>query len=416
MVKEVSEEAKRLKRMIILALTTLLLMSSAVQAARVSPRACWTLAVYLDSDNNLEFWAGKDLDEMMRVGSSEAVNIVVLWDRHSGPANVYRVLRGGLEELKDCALDGVEPNMGASATLRTFVAYALKRFPADSFALLCWDHGDDFRGCMYDEHVPAEGFDILTHQEVAAALKGFEVDVLIYGACVLGTVEVVYEYYASGLDIDYYVANEGYDPMDGFPYDTILARLVAQPGTASLDLANMFVDEYIDYYASEGKPYSQAVTLSVVQVSKVGRVVADLRSMTDAIMMDMDSYAGIVSDARGHANLPWSENGWDRLIDLPTFVKTIHDESLDAALVKNIDLYAVASVVALSETLLRSLSEAILYHRNLHSMERAGCYGMGIYFPTSRETYQRNEEAYEAMRFAWKGWTDFLNAYWVVKQ
>jgi len=404
-----------LKRILVLVLSTLLLMPAVVQAARVSPRACWTLAVYLDSDNNLEFWAEKDLYEMMLVGSSEAVNIIVFWDRYSGPAGVYKVLRGGLEELRDCALDGVEPNMGDPATLRSFVAYALKRFPASRFALLCWDHGDDFRGCMYDEHVPAMGFDLLTHQEVSAALSGYKIDVLVYGACVLGTIEVVYEYYASGLDIDYYVANEGYDPMDGFPYDSILTKLVAQPGMASLDLTRMFVDEYIDYYAYGGKAYSQAVTLSVVHVSKVGKVVEDLRSMTEAIMMDMEGYARIVSDARGHANLPWSENGWERLVDLPTFVQTVHDESLDAALVAGTVPTIVASVVTSCETLLGSLSEAILYQRNLHSMERAGCLGMGIYFPTSSETYQRNKEAYEAMRFAWEGWLNFLNTYWAVE-
>jgi len=375
----------------------------------------WTLAVYLDSDNDLELWAQKDVKEMMAVGSTGAVNFIVFWDTFTGPAHAYRVLRNGLQELTDFRLNGVEVNMGAPATMRDFVTYVFKSYPARRFALLGWDHGDDFKGSMYDRHIPYEGFDLLTHQEVVTALNGFHIDVLIYGACVLSTVEVTYEYFASGLKIDYYVANEGYDPMDGFPYDTILTKLVATPTMSSLALSKMFVDDYIDYYNYGGKAYSQSVTLSVVQISRLGQVVTDLKALTQAIMTDMAGYAQIVSDARGHANLPWSENGWERLIDLSTFVKTVHDESLNPKLVSAVDPTVVALVVARSEALLSSLSDAIVYNRNVDAMNTKGCLGMAVFFPTSQATYQNDKQLYEQMKFAQQGWPDFLNAYWAAR-
>jgi len=375
----------------------------------------WTLAVYLDSDNDLELWAQKDVKEMMAVGSTGAVNFIVFWDTFTGPAHAYRVLRNGLQELTDFRLNGVEVNMGAPATMRDFVTYVFKSYPARRFALLGWDHGDDFKGSMYDRHIPYEGFDLLTHQEVVTALNGFHIDVLIYGACVLSTVEVAYEYFASGLKIDYYVANEGYDPMDGFPYDTILTKLVATPTMSSLALSKMFVDDYIDYYNYGGKAYSQSVTLSVVQISRLGQVVTDLKALTQAIMTDMAGYAQIVSDARGHANLPWSENGWERLIDLSTFVKTVHDESLNPKLVSAVDPTVVALVVARSEVLLSSLSDAIVYNRNVDAMNTKGCLGMAVFFPTSQATYQNDKQLYEQMKFAQQGWPDFLNAYWAAR-
>jgi len=370
---------------------------------------------------------------MMVVGSTRDVNVIIFWDKYTGPAYVYKVLKDGLEELRDCKLNGIEPNMGDPTTLRDFVTYTSKEFPASQYALLLWDHGDKFKGGMFDAHTPSEVYDFLTHQEVVTALTGLKTDVLIYGACILGEIEVVYEYFASGLSIDYYVANEGYDPMDGFPYDTILAKLVAQPLMSPLELSKMFVDEYIYYYTYVGTAYSQSVTLSVVQVNKVGKVVTDLRSLTESIAVDMQGYAQIVSDARGHANLPWSENGWERLIDLPTFVKTIRDKSLDPKEVKGIKPAVVEAVVSSSKTLLTSVDDAILYCRNVKAMEKKGCLGIGIYFPTSRDSYEHNKmlygywfptssESYETndlyglMKFAKEGWLDFMFAYWAVKK
>ncbi len=400
-----------------LLMSFVLLTPLAVQSAKPQSGADWTFAIYMSSDNDLEPWAQEDIDEMMMIGSTNEINVVVMWDKYAGPAGIYKVVRNGLEELTDSELNGVEPNMGDSVTLRSFVTYASKRFPATRFALMCWDHGDDFRGLMYDRHIPDQGFDLLTHQEVVTALSGFRIDVLVYGACVLQMIEVSYEYCSSGLNIGYFVANEGYDPLSGLPFDAVLSRLAAQPSVSPLKFSTILVDEYIWYYDdSAGMGQSQAVTLSVVDVRKVEKLVEDLTSFTNAIMSDMSGYAKIVSDGRGRANLPWSENGWERLVDLTTFVKTVHDESLDPKLVRNIDQSVVASVISSSEAVLSSLSETIVYHKNTHVMEKARCYGIGIYFPTSRASYENNDHIYgslyELMRFPHQGWLEFLNAYW----
>jgi len=413
MIKARGRKLKRIAVMIILVLI-LLPISTTVFAANLT--SDWTLAIFLDSDNNLDLWAQKDLNEMMAVGSTPSMNIIVYWDRYDGPAHCYKVVKDNLIELKDSKLNGIEPNMGDPMTLREFVKYAYGKFPARKHAILCFDHGDDFRGCMYDEHIPFEGFDLLTHQEVVTALSNFKIDVLIYSACVLSTIEVAYEYYASGLDINYYVANEGYDPMDGFPYDQILSRLKAQPNIEPFELSRIFVDEYIDYYTYTGKAYSQAVTLSVTKINEIGKVTSDTKNMVQAIEQDMQGYTGIVSDARGQANLPWSENGWERLIDLQTFVKTIHNESLKPENTKNIEPTVKNAVLSSSAALLTSLSNAIVYHRNTPAMEKAGCKGICVYFPTSQGSYQNNKNLYgslyETMKFAGEGWLGFLNAYW----
>ena len=377
------------------------------------------MAIYMDSDNNLEQWAQEDMNEMMQVGSTDTVNIIVLWDHRGHVANVHQVLTGGLQDLTVDGLSGLEVNMGDPAILRSFVTYVSETFPANNFALTLWDHGDDFRGLVYDEHTPSGEFDLLTHPEVAAALSGFRIDVLYYSACVMQMIEISYEYAVSGLNIGYFVANEGYDPLSGLAFDTVLSRLVAQSDIGPLEFSKMIVDEYIGYYDhSAGRGQSQAVTLSVVDMEKVGELVQDFTTMTTAIMSDMSGYQGIVSKARGHANLPWSENGWEALIDLTTFVQIIHDESLKPNLVYRIDPSIVTSVISSSEAVLDGLSETIVYHGNTHVMEEHGCYGIGIYFPASHGSYENNDHIYgslyELMQFPHQGWIQFLHAYWGV--
>ncbi len=373
----------------------------------------------MDSDNDLDVWAQKDLIEMMMVGSSSKVNVIVFWDGFESPGYAFRIIRNGFERLPEFSLDGVEPNMGAPSTLREFADFVFTTFPARHYALLLWDHGDDFRGAMFDSHIPGKGFDFLTHQEMVEALAGFKIDVLIYAACVMSTIEVAYEYYSSGLNIDYYVANEGYDPMDGFPYHAILTKLVATSDVSSFRLAKLFVDEYVDYYTSQGKAYSQSVTLSFLELDQIGQVVSDLQEMTQAIKKAIAHYAPIISDARGHANLPWSENGWERLIDLTTFVKTIHDETEDPKMVWNIDPAIIDAVLSASQRLLQSLMEAVVYVRNTPVMDRKGCGGIAIYFPTSWNSFEKNRHMYgslySSMQFAAQGWLDFLYAHWNTK-
>src|SRR5262249_4566279 len=57
-------------------------MSLPGRTSAQNPSADWTLMFYMDCDNNLEDAQLNDLDEMMAIGSSENVNVIVLCDRN----------------------------------------------------------------------------------------------------------------------------------------------------------------------------------------------------------------------------------------------------------------------------------------------------------------------------------------------
>ena len=381
-----------------------------------APPAKWTVAFYMSSDNGLDSWAQKDVLELKAVGSTKDVNVVLFWDTNSGPGHMYKVYKDNLLELTDFEYNGVEPNMGDPTVLRSFVSYTFKKFPAKHSALVLWDHGDDFRGLMFDEHIPDQGFDLLSNQELVDALAGFRINTLIYAACVMSEMDVAYEYAVKGLNVDYLVATEGYDTMDSFPFDWVLFSLTSRPDLTPLEFSTMAVDRYIDFYESVGKPYGQAATMSVIQINTADELGHAVLQLSSSLQTDMEGYAPIISNARGQANLPWTENGWDRLVDLKVFIQSIRDQSLDPSAVTGIEPAVVSSVVNAAETALAKIPETVLYVRSLQAMDKHGVCGISVFFPTSRDSFANNKNLYgvfyDVMAFARDGWLDFLYAYW----
>jgi hypothetical protein len=387
-------------RKIITMIVTLILVVTAIQpvvSARPKSGAEWTIMVYLDADNNLDYYGGMNVEAMMTVGSTEGVNVIVLWDKYDDVANLYKVEHGALSIVKGFTLNGIETNMGDPDTLRDFVSYSTKHFKADNYALVMWDHGDDFRGCCWDDHPE----DHLSHQEITSALSGFHIEILAFDACVEGMIEVAYEYVWADLDIDYLVATEGYVPNWGYPYSMILEDLVASPSMDAFDLSKTIVDNYIAFYETK-RPASRLVELAAIDMSYVDLIVQQLGDMTDALesllLSDREITHGMIATAKGNGNLGWSEYGWEAYIDLPTFVTSLATNDVPYAS----ELY---------ETLTTSMY--VVTSTAMSSAE-----GMGIFFPSSFGSFQNNDlwhgDYYLAMQFPHEGWWDFLQAYWGV--
>jgi len=366
------------------------------QAARNENTASWTFMVYMDADNNLDSYAPYSLGMMEEIGSTQNLNVLVLWDGFDKPAYMYKVIKGGIVEVKGFPLNGKELNMGDPNTLNVFVDFAVGKFTAEHYVLVLWDHGNDVSGVCWDEHPT----DHLTHPEVASALCKFHIDILAFDACLMAMVEVAYEYNQYGLNTDYFVGCENYVPVSGYPYNTILDDLNQNPAMSELELAQMIVRDYVEFYKPRAH-FSGGVmgSLSAIDLAKTETVVMDLSVLTQILMNNMQANHEMISNARGDAMLPWSEYGWDRYVDLPTFVENITLTATDLA------------VQSAGNALLYSLSEAIVALGNTRPMESAGARGMGVWFPSSYHSMW-GLTPYAETKFAAQGWIEFLYAYW----
>lgn len=391
-------------------LITLLLASTlGVMTPNISAkptRAKWTFMVYMDADNNLD--DPENLDLMDDVGSTDDVNVVVLWDGYYEPAYLYKVLLGGKELIGEFPLNGIEVNMGDPDTLEAFVDFVTKKFRADHYLLDLWDHGNALTGGCVDEHtgVPNLSRDQLRQYEVAEALDGYHIDIIAWDACLQAMMEVAYEYVTLGVDSDYLVASEEYVPWYGYPYDAILQALVDDPEISERDFAVTVAREYAECYRPRAH-FNDGVmaTLSVIDLSTIEEAEGDLSELSALLKTkledDFDTYRDLISEARGGGILPWGE-AYGSWVDLPTFTLGLYELASEDE-----DIRALAGEV--SDTL---INETIVYVGNTEAMESVSALGMATWFPVSFQKAEARLNLYTEMQFASTDWLDFLYAYW----
>jgi len=362
----------------------------------------WSYLLYLCADNNLDTYVGPghysvvedDFAELISVGSTKDVAAYVLVDRWNGPAYLWKVGKGSMEEMKSSPLNGKEINMGDPATLRSFIQFASVANPADHTLLVFWDHGSP-RSVASDDHTSdTGGYDSLTHYEVIDALKGYTIDVLCADECNVGQVEVAYEY-ATRTPTGYLVAAETYTGWRGFPYDTTLRELTDHPDMMPMQAAIMMIDQ--TQLLLNKPPYMQERinSHSAVDLGKIRDLASSIKRLANLLTPDIDDYMAIINKARGNAQYCYGANAIN-LVDLRMFVAAIGAKTSSKEVKE-----ACAAV-------LTSFDAAVLKVHATSSLQNM-VHGLGIALPNHS---WEMPSYYEKFAFAGQGWLDFLKAYW----
>lgn len=217
----------------------------------------WTVMVFINGDNNLEEWALADVNEMEEVGSDNAVNIVVQVDRSKGYTSAdgdWTGARRYLVEQDDAKKtigspvveDLGEVDSGLPETVTDFVQWAVSTYPADHYALILWDHGDNWsfapqdsgtKGISYDydsgHNLSVAHGDLTTVMSAATAAIGRPLDLAGADACTMESWEIAHTVAPyTGV----WVGSQDYEAEAGWPYDAWLGDLVANPDMTAAEL------------------------------------------------------------------------------------------------------------------------------------------------------------------------------------
>jgi hypothetical protein len=103
-------------------------------AAPPTPKAKWTVMIYISGDNNLEDYVVKDIEEELGlVGSNADIKILALADRGPGydtsggdwqTTKLFYVTQGMIADSDDAVEDWGERNFGDPQTLVEFVTWS----------------------------------------------------------------------------------------------------------------------------------------------------------------------------------------------------------------------------------------------------------------------------------------------------
>ncbi|MBN1215654.1 MAG: hypothetical protein JXA99_09485 [Candidatus Lokiarchaeota archaeon] len=360
------------------------------------PPKKWTILIYIAADNDLERYGIQDINEMESIGSDDNISILVQIDRRLGydysNANWTDTRRGIIlyddnnAVIESTLLSLGELNMGSSQTLEEFINWGKERCPAENYMLILWNHGTGVMNGMEQGYICEDinDNDSLTNQEIESAIKDKELDILGFDACLMASIEY---YYALKNHTDIFIGAEGFEPGEGWPYDTILNWLRLNSNANSTEFSKVLVDKYISSMYTLDR-YS---TLSAVKSSCIDNLITSFSNYISALLENIEIYKDRISIIRDNIN---------------TYDYKPYVDFYDLIFCLNRDIPELNKT---AEFLLNNISECVInsrYRGNSYSNSK----GLSIYFPQSRTEFSSNY-----CKLPWGldvNWDNFLMKYY----
>ena len=372
----------------------------------------WDFLVYMDGDNNLQPYMLDSLNQLERAGSTDQVNILVLFDGKTGAyANgtiLYRVTKDTGSSITSTVLQNLpEQDMSNPATLRDFIIYCQTNYPSDRTVLTLKDHGGGVwpksagqtpspRGiCWDDTTTGTDPWNCLTTDEVASALTqaraatGRKVDLIQMDACLMQTLEVAYEWRGQA---DCLVGSEEISWTDGFDYEQIVRHLLDNPGLSVKDYAVALVDDYYQTNLDHGRDTSFSAL-------DLGQPLQDLFSAFQVFAADLAGTGdteSVVSAWAGVVSFNYFE-----LKDLAEFVSMVRTSTSDITLRDSADAIAAA------------IPDVVIHHHETGGLADHAA-GISITLPGNGEWWYYYAGATQYVTLALANdsqWDEFLTAF-----
>lgn len=367
----------------------------------------WTVLVYLDADNDLETAGIHNFNQMETIGSTRDVRVVVQMDRKDGDGAYndswtdtrrYLIVRDAdTRTMHSLRLDEDQPlgelNMADPQTLRDFVTWGMREFPADHYCLIIWDHGTgweirslsvapQYKYVVVDSTGGSHQMNI---NEIASALNGIRLDVLAFDACYMQQLEVAYELKDCA---DFLVGSTAAEPSPGYNYSRVLTEVSASTSPTQLCqvLVSAFAAEYPTGY--------EGITLSALNMERIPALADAASSFAQLLTANAQHYRVPLSGARSAAlNYSTLTGGSERYsLDLLDYANRCTGVLGAQAVSSYASLVAAVDDAVIAET---------------HNPDTPNAHGVAIYVPSpSHYDYQ-----YGLLRFA-QGtyWDDWLQA------
>jgi len=391
------------------------LAAAALASTTVFAKAEWTIMYYWAGDNDLEEPMMEDIKELMKTGSSEDVELIVLFDRAEGydrgslggirnwtSTKWLRVENGRLEELEDWG----ERDTADPETLFEFMDRTAERFPANRYKLVMNDHGAAWQNAFYDEG--GRRTSTMSTLEIQEALTQFRdkhqrLDILSFDACLMACVETSYAFRDLA---EYIIASQEELPLFGYEYTNSMKDWIGNPRRSTEELATRFVRYTNEFYTKNGGDEAIEVgvdtTISLVRSSAM----SELRSSIMAMARHFDEFGksgeGLTKlklivgrVGRFGGDEPGSETGQ---VDLGQIATLLKQNPLNS------------DSVAIADAVLKNLDSTVI--ASLNGPVHGEATGLSVFWPRSNQ-YLTGSNRYSSAYFNKddSAWSDFVTAF-----
>jgi hypothetical protein len=295
--------------------------SSVTLVEVVPPKRRWTVMVYFNADNNLAEGARRNLNELLRIGSTPEVQLLALIDQPMIGAKTYAFRGMNLDgEPRPPRVRNLDEQFDAGdpRLFTAFLKWGVREYPAENHCVIIWGHGagwDEFDECRINARRIAVGsslrtaISMLAHGKRPRLLAGtnltvrdfeniglvrrrdflnnFELrkaiheavedlrreqgdpawkfDLLGFDSCLMGMGEVAGQVQGN---VQYVIASESEIPDKSWPYTAILEDLHADPEMTPEEFGSVIVDHYIDGFEDDEDLEDFPATLAVLNMDR----------------------------------------------------------------------------------------------------------------------------------------------------
>ena len=379
----------------------------------------WTYMVYIGGDNNLSQAGIADIEEMKNATSNANVNCVVqvecspnysfaLPNYMQAGYITYRlfIANGTVTPLSNIG----NVDMGNPDTLKDFIQWAAKTYPASKYALTIWDHGDGWKkghrniktigkGAVQDE--TSGSFMSLTQLGNAVRQSNVYFNLIDFDACLMAMYEVAYEFVGLA---NYMVFAEEVEPGNGNPYTPILNKLYSDPFMDGNLLSKIITSDFVNSYRGT----RNSVTKSSVDLSQFAELYNKINQlsslMISSIAIDIPAYA----NARSGTQQYFSKSNIDlvHFLDRLSVVGgTIGDKATEIA------NFIKQNVVISNDFYSSSATEG----GTISAPNVDNSNGLAIFFPTLELLHENELSAYDKLSSnnssTQSSWSQFLTEF-----
>lgn len=349
------------------------------KAKNYNPEDTWAIYWYL-CGSDLESGGGAataDLEEMMEVSLPKNVKVVIetggssSWQNEMiDPGKRQRYVYSGEEmELVD---EQEQANMGEADTLKSFLSFCEKEYPADHKMVLFWNHGGgSVGGAAYDENYDYDSLTLAEMEDAFSAVyNGQETPLELVGfdTCLMSTLDTakVFKKYAS-----YLVASEELEPGNGWYYSGWLSALADNTGMNGAELGTAICDTFVQGCEEAGT--QDEITLAVTDLAKLDDLLTAFNGMGKEILSSAVSSPEVCGEFARSAEKAENyggnndKEGYTNMVDLGDLVTQAKDLLPETA-----------------DKVLKALDEAVVYRVNGIYREKAA--GLSVFYSYDGDT------------------------------
>ena len=357
-------------------------------------KADWTIVVYINGESGYESYGLNDLEKMKKIGSTKNVNLIALYDREIDPIEVY-VKKNDHELIKSYK----SFDSGDSKEFAKFVKRSLKKYPAYNYMLILSRHGSLWcRGYDYTNVFFRDGKKTVKIKELSLALKeirdciGRKIDLLGIDMDRMQRYEFGYELKEY---VDYIVASQDSEPMNGWAYDVVFRELLKNSKVTSRQLVPLIVS--LNAYSYEEKDY----TFSGIDCSKFDLIQNNIDKLAVELIDIIKDTDGIILMKSVMNNV--RRDNSRKFIDLLSFIQLLNSEVSKSK-------YNKQSLVKLLSDIEANLSKDLIISNMSGPRAFELCYlgkGLAVYSPRG---YLGNY--YEDLKLSNSKWHSFFKTYY----